>query len=499
MAIVLKANARITNYDVYLNLSFMRIRKDIVNLLKRIENGESLYDIFPNEIVFSSVRSFLIDNKLLTESLKVSTKGRSFIETPYFLEEEEGVFSIDIVSFNIDNHDYSFIVKMTRKLQEDKREQSEMTLRYLSYGNSFLLENEKCIINLATNKSNKAYYGGSRSVSIELDISKGTYFVDNLKGELGQETIKALQPSVNEAVVKNLPGFTYNEDERCVFINSIDNLTDLEIATGQLNRDFSDLKFRSEPYKIRQISTAINFAYSYAYSLLDSGKFLSTSDLDDIFVNEILSGKNLHESIKDAFLSFKYSFDDFSSRLSKDKYEKLDYRIKITKELLDVDVVKESDKRFAALTGYGEVASYLASKVNPLEVDEVYLIMGYAFVENKKNPNRIVECLNSLLKIYKNITVVDKAPNQGNVNKEIFDKVKDLGVYVTHKPAISDFFHDRYIIFKLLDGTYEVYMCSSDIGQLFGNDGHVRGSISKQKIQDVTMKGRNLIEIATGK
>ena len=500
MAIIYKTKARINNYDIYLKLGFMRIRDDISKLLKRIEEGDTLTDIFPNVIVSNSVRNFLRDNNLITETQKVSTKGNAFIKTPYFEEEEEGVFSIEVASLDLNGKEYSFIVKMTRKLDEDQRETIDFSLAAsLTFGNTFNLEEEKCIVKFIENKSGKAYPGNSRIVDAEIDVTSGKYAIDNIKGELGNDVVDIMQTLAKEGIDKAFPEFTYSEKERCVFVNNVRDLSEEEIGSGQLNRELSEIKFRAEPFKIRLANVAIDYAYNYAYYLLDGGKFLSTNDLDDIFVNEILSGKNIHDQIKESLLSFKYSLDEFGSRLSRDKYNKLDYRIRITRELLDVDAVRGGDKSFATLSNYDEVTNYLSSKVAPFETKELYLVMGYAFVENKKNPNKIIDCLKSLLKTYSNITVVNKAPNQSNVSEDILDRVKRMGVNVVNRPAISDFFHDRYIIFKKNDGTYEVFMCSSEIGQLFGSDNHVRGSILKQRIQDVTMQGRNLIEITAGR
>ena len=499
MAVILKTKAQINNYDVYLKLNFMRERKDIANLLKRILNGDTLHEIFNNDIVANSVKNFLKDNGLLTETQKVSTKGLKFIEQPFFEEEEEGVFSTDIVVVNIRNKDYAFITKMTRKLEEDRRDPSDISLQTLVFNNSFALEDENCIIRSIENKSKKAFMGSTKTVDIELDATNGKYLIDNLKGDLGGEVLSALQSQIKDIVETNVPEYMYSESEKSVWISNINILSDEEIMTGFLNKEVANVKFKAEPYKIRQVNAAISYAYSYAYCLLDGGRFLSTDDLNDIFTNEILSGKNIHDSIKDELLSFKYSLDEFASKLSSEKFQKLDYRLRVVKELLDVDAITSSDKSFASLNSYDEIASFITNKVNPAEVDELYLVMGYAFVNNKKNPNRIVDGLSALKKSYSNITLVDKAPSQDNVNPDILDEVKRMGIKVSHKPAISDFFHDRYFVFKLKNGNYEVYLCSAELGQLFGSDRHIKGSFVKQKIQDVTMKGRNLIEIAVGR
>ena len=499
MAIILKAPAKLTNFDVYLELRFLRNRKDIATLLQRLNKGETLKDVFHNEVVENSVKNFLIEKDYLGENGTVSTNGLKFIDNPYFLEIEEGVFSVDAVFVEILGSKYSFITKMTRKLKEDKRDASDFSLSTLTFGNTFQLENEEYIINYIDNKSKKVFVGSTKDVAIDFDIANGKYFIENIQGNLGQDICKALQPLAKETIQTNAPDFFYDEEERHVWLNNINVLTDEEILNGVLNRHVANVQFKSEPYQIKQTNAAVAYAYNYAYCLLDKGKFLSTDDLNDIFVNEILSGKNIHESIKDGLLSFKYSLDEFESKLSSEKYQKLDYRLRVVKELLDIEAITTSDKSFAALRSYGEVTSFVTNKVNPVEVDELYLVMGYAFVDNKKNKNRIVECLKSLQTAYDNITIVDKAPNQDNVNLDILNEVKNLGVKVTNKPVISNFFHDRYFIFKLINGSYKVYLCSSEIGQLFGYDRHVKGSFVEQKVQDVTMKERNLIEIAVGK
>lgn len=499
MAIIYKCRAQIQNTDIYVKMNYQRIRKDIANLLKRIDNGDSLKKVFANEMVAASVKGYLIDASLLTETEKVSHKGKLFINSPYFDEEEEGVFSIDVVSFALGRYEVSFILKATRKLEEDKRDENDVLLGNLSFGNSFQLENEKCIIKTIQCKSKKSFSGVAKNVELQIDSASGTYLIDNIKGHLGEEVIKTLQIVLKEEIAQRCPEFTYDEEQKNLFINSLKDINEQEIASGVLNRDYGIFAFQSEPFVIKGMAMAKEFAYNYAYCLLDSGKFLSTDDLNDIFINEILSGKNICEETKDKLLSFKYSLDDFEKELSKEKFEKLDYRIKITNELLNVDVIKSSDKSFASLNSYDEVTNYLVNKRNPSEVDELFLIMGYAFVNNKKNPNRIIDCLESLQKEYRDVTIVDKAPTSANVSYDVLNQVKEMGINVIHRPSISDYFHDRYILFKLKDGTYDVFMCSSDIGQLFGNDGHVRGNIIRQKIQDVTMKGRNLIEITMGR
>ena len=499
MAVILKTNAQINNYDVYLKVNFKRERKDIANLLIRLSNGDSLHDVFENEIIVNSVKNFLKDNGFITETLKISTKGNHFIEHPYFDEEEEGVFSIDVVSLQLGGTNFSFVSKMTRKLDEERREQCDLSLQSLTYENTFNLENEKCVIELLENKSRKAYLGHVKNTTIELNASTSQYSVDGVEGALGQRIAISLQSEVKSIIATNSPELVYNEEERIITIDSINNLTDKEIMCGALDRSISNIVLKSERYKIVNIKSAIAYAYNYAYCLLDNGKFLSTDDLNDIFANEILSGENIHENIKYGLLSFKYSLDDFSSKLPKDKYEKLDYRLRIVQELLDVNAIESADKSFMSLSNYEEIADYLSNKVHPSEVKELYLVMGYAFVQNKKNPNRIMECLSYLKKVYDQITIVDKAPTQDNADKNIINQIKGMGVKVVHKPAISDYFHDRYLIFKLTNGSYEVFMISAEIGQIFGGDNHIRGNVHHQNLSDVAMTGRNLIEIAVGR
>lgn len=499
MAIILKTAAQINNYDVYLKVNFKRERKDIANLLIRLNNGDTLHDVFKNEIIVNSVKNFLKDNGFITETQKVSTKGSHFIESPYFNEEEEGVFSIDVVSLQLGGTNFSFVSKMTRKLDEERRDQCDLSLQSLTYENTFNLENEKCVIELLENKSRKAYLGHAKNTTIELNAATSQYSVDGVDGVLGERMAFYLQSEVKNIIETNNPELVYNETERTISIDSINNLTDKEIMCGALERTISNVTLKSEHYKITNVRNAVAYAYSYAYCLLDNGKFLSTNDLNDIFVNEILSGKNIHESIKDELLSFKYSLGDFSSKLPKEKYEKLDYRLRIVQELLDVNAIENSDKSFMSLRNYEEIASYLSNKVHPSEVRELYLVMGYAFVQNKKNPNRIIECLSCLNKVYDQITVVDKAPTQDNADKNLINQIKGMGVKVVHKPAISDYFHDRYLIFKLSNGSYEVYMISAEIGQIFGSDNHIRGNVHHQNLSDVAMTGRNLIEIALGR
>lgn len=498
MSIVLKTRGTITNYELYAKLGFHRSRQDIASLLKRINQDESFNDIFDNAIVADSVKALLKSYGLITDSGKVSTTGKAFIEYPYLDEEEEGVFSVELLNLSLGNSKHSMVIKMTRKLGNESGEEHEVTFREVDKYNSFLLEDEECKFVSIFNKSKRAYVGNKRTVDVEIDITNKKYSVESIKGTLGTVEADAIL-NAKQIVENEMLDFTYDENELKLFVKSAKALTDEEIVNGFLNRELASLSLKREPFIINEPRVAIDYAYLYAYCLLDEGRFLSTDELDDIFANELLSGSNIEDSIKTRLLSFKYSLEEFKEKLPGDKYEKLDYRIRITKELLNVEAIKSSDKRFATLSNYNEIVDYLNKVVPASNVDKVYLVMGYAFVDNKKTPNRIIDCLKALQAVYNEVIIVDKAPTKNNVDSLIYEKVSNLGVRIKHKPAISEHFHDRYIIFEMNDGKYEVFMCSSDIGQLFGADNHIRGSIVKQQIQDVTMEGRNLIEIATGR
>ena len=84
--------------------------------------------------------------------------------------------------------------------------------------------------------------------------------------------------------------------------------------------------------------------------------------MNEVFQNEVLSKNVIDESIKDSLLDFSFSMDGFEKNLSAEKYNKLSYRLKVMKTLLNIEAIKDS-QGFSSAKNYADVLKLLKEKV----------------------------------------------------------------------------------------------------------------------------------------
>ena len=84
-------------------------------------------------------------------------------------------------------------------------------------------------------------------------------------------------------------------------------------------------------------------------------------------------------------------------------------------------------------------------------------------------------------------------------DSNIETETEKMGVIIRTNPDIQKSFHDRYIIFKMNDGTFKVFMCTCEIGQFFNPaTNETKGYINEIPKLEIVKKAGSLLNMVGG-
>ncbi len=490
--ITLKTNP--TAYEGRYRLNFMRERVDIAKLLSALKKGQTLKSIFKTPVA-ESVKKKLREQNFIDQSEKVTATGDAFIDYPLFNESEFGIYSLVVNHIEEDGLDIDFVTRMERKLSENERELSSVSIPDFHRGNEFTFANERNEVGVMNNveliSDGKAYVNPMQSQEIVFDVSKGTYTTD-AEFRTGSNINEVLKYYAIRQIEKNAKHF-YVDENLHVVVNNLDDFTIDEILNGVLfSYKAGPIEMTNVPLLITELENGYKFIYLWLYDLIMKGGYYSLSEMSEIAQNELVGKPIINQRLRDMLSSVSISKEGFKRYLSNERYNELEYRLRIMDEYLGVQSIVE-DESFSNVHDYEQLTSYIADKVSPSDVNRMYLVMGYAFV--KRKDNKIRDCLDSLLTRFSNIMVVNKLGKTA-VEEEpgLRSLVAEKGVGIMDKHGLNEYFHDRFIILEKNDGTYVTFLCSAEIGQIFHN-GEAKGTIAKILNSETVKSGRSLIEM----
>ena len=496
MGIRINKQVNVTSIESRFELTFKRERVDIAKLLKYLKQGHSIDSAFNySKSIASSIRKMLVDERLIDTSDAVTPAGEEFIKYPYRVETERGIYNLYLANVEFGLEKVMFVIKMERKLSNDERQQESANLNDIYVANEFSLgQNEIGVMEKVDNRS-KSFCIAMPKESIVFDIVNGTYETSFGTFKMGDGILHIAKKYAAKVVEENSSYFEFNSKNNTVVIKSLDDFKDEDLLNGAVSKiSIQDVELVGVPFEINTVTVAKQYAYFYLYTKLENGNYYTLDEMNEVFQNEVLSKSIISESIKDGLQDFSFSMDGFEKNLSSDKYDKLAYRLKVMKALLNLEAIKDS-QGFSSAKNYDDVLKMLRGKVSPSEVDTLYMVMGYAFARNKKN--NMVECVRHFKSQYSNIVIVNKS-GEGKVNEDqtIKDDISALGVHTINKPSIDTLFHDRYLIFELKDKTYKTFLVTCEIGSIFNQDtNETKGTLFEIPNTEVVKNNQSIINM----
>lgn len=499
MSVILKKRVDITSVEARYELNFKRKRDDIRNLLVALKDGRNVSDIFSNNSIIEAVKVILVGEGLTDNSFVVTPKGESFISYPYKLEKENGIYSIHEATLSLDNRLFKFIIKMDRMLSNEKREGESRSFQDLITDNEFRIgEGEKGVL-YDLKILSKAFCKKENGDEVEFDIIANQY--ESKYGSLfsGEKLNSAARAYVERVIKEKAPYLIFDSANNLFVVNTIKELTDEDLEKGLITkRVIEDISIINVPFQITNQEEAKQYAYMFMYLKLKNDDYFTLSEMNEIFQNEVLSKSIIAPSIKDAMYDFEYTIDGFEKYLPKDRYSKLSYRLHVMKELLGIDSIQVNNGLFSKVKSYDDVLNAFRSRIISGDVKRLYMVMGYPYADSKKND--MVNCIKNFHKLYPNIVIVNKSPKEKARNSnEIISELNDEGVLMLDKTELNGVYHDRYLIFEMNNGTYNSYLSTCEIGQMFNPDTHEpTGTLVKIPNEDLIRGGKNLINIIKG-
>ena len=496
MGIRIKIQVNVKSIESRFELTFKRERVDIAKLLKYLKQGHSIDSAFNyNKSIASSIRKMLVDERLIDTSDTVTPAGEDFIKYPYRVETERGIYNLFLANVEFGLEKVMFVIRMERKLSNEERTQASINLNDIYVANEFSLgQNEVGVMEKVDNKS-KSFCTAMPTESIIFDITNGTYETSFGTFKMGEVILHIAKKYAAKVVEDNSSYFEYNSKNNTVVIKSLDDFKDEDLLNGAVSKIvIQDVELVGVPFEINTVTVAKQYAYFYLYTKLENGNYYTLDEMNEVFQNEVLSKSIISESIKDGLQDFSFSMDGFEKNLSSDKYDKLAYRLKVMKALLNLEAIKDS-QGFSSAKNYDDVLKILRNKVSPSDVDTLYMVMGYAFARNKKN--NMVECVRRFKTQYNNIVIVNKS-GEGKVNEDqsIKDDISALGVHTVNKSSIDTLFHDRYLIFELKDKTYKTFLVTCEIGSIFNQETkETKGTLFEIPNTEVVKNGQSIINM----
>ena len=494
MGIKITLEAKNTSYEGRFALHFRRERRDVANLLVELKKGKTLDSIFPKPVA-KSVSKKLIDQSFVDRSESLTVTGENFIKYPYLKENERGIYSLTVASFDRSDFDFRIAISIERKLSEKEAQLEPVSIPLLVQGNEFTFANERNEIGVLDSveliSDGKAYVVPKGENEIVFDLTKGTYETDG-EYRMGENLSAYVAKYAKRVVSENTNSFEITDDFKILVKNPKD-ISVQDMLDGNLSKTkVGVVDINNVPLLIIDSDLAKRYAYLWLYDLLMKGNYYSISEMSEIVQNEVSSKPIIDVSLRNEMSVMTVSKDGFKKYLPAEYYEKLEYKLRIMDEYLGIESIVE-DANFAKVKDYHSLSSYIADIVSPSDVSKMYLVMGYAFV--KRKDNRILECVDALKRTFDDLTIVCK---KGKTSQEeepgLREKISGMGVKIVDKTGLSEHFHDRYIIFELKNGTFATFLCTAEIGQIFHN-GETKGSIIKIPNSDTKKGGTSLIEM----
>lgn len=494
MGIRINKKAKMRSIESRFELSFKRERIDIAKLLKEIKQGASLEIMFGVSIA-ASVSKMLFDDHLIDASNHVTPEGDQFIEYPYRNEAERGLYTLYLATIDFGLEKVAFVTKMERKLSNTDTPQESVNIKEVYRGNEFRLgSSEVGVLTNADNKS-RSYCSNLSDSTILFDVTNGTFETEDGIFKMGEAIWNIAKRYVNNCLESEPLPFKYSADKNLALVTNLDEIEEKDLEGGVIsNYKHGDIEFVSVPFEITDEDCAIKYAYFHIYHLIQQDNYFTISEMNEIFQNEIMSGDILAPNIKDLMANFKFTISGFEKYLSKERYSKMAYRLKVIKTLLDIDGIKDVDG-FANAKSYPELLKMLQNKVSPRDVQRLYMVMGYAFAHNRKN--QMVQCVNDFKSTYGNVIIVNKSP-EGKVQEDesIKENIKSMGVATINKPEVDQLFHDRYLIFELKDGSYKTFLVTCEIGSIFNIEtNETKGTLFEIPHTEIIKNNKSLINI----
>lgn len=500
MNIKINTKTNILNYEGVFSLSLRRERKDIKNLLSLISDGKTLNDLFPNSILANNVKNFLKLKGYLNIDGNLTSEGEKFLAHPYLPETEEGLYSVDVSTTSLlDGTQISFPTQIQRILSTEEREETAVEFASLRRDNQFAFgNNESAIYYQMELKSKKAFKSEYHTQDISFDLLDKTYTLNQQTFKLSDELGEFLMNYLVDQIEVHGDGIAFDSSSLNIIVKSLKDIAEKDLLNGKLSKyEDEDIRLSDIPLRIDSVIVAREYVYFYLYHLLMENNFYSISEMNEIVHNEIIPGI-MSTYVQKELYNFVVTEDGFKENLTKDQYDKLQYRLNIVKELLDIDVI-QNEKLLIGFTNYNELIQMFDRRLGNDNVSCVYLVMGYAYAKNSSND--FLKCAQAFKTNYDKIVLVNKKNSSSyKADSDIENEVVKMGVITTDNPDISDSFHDRYIIFKMKDNTFKVFMCSCEIGQFFSKDtGESKGFIYEIPQSEIVKQSGSLLNMLGGK
>lgn len=387
---------------------------------------------------------------------------------------------------------------MRRNLSKVSRKLSPSPLVGFQRENQMILDQE--IVTFDTMKyngqANKVYIDEEpREYDLIIDLYNDTYSYGSKSLILGSELRSTLMGYVLTILEGNLYGdFDFNQ--ACFILkNGIKNLTLKEVVEGKIESISKDeLSMSNIPFIIDDVETAKEYLYKVAFSKLQNEDYYSIPDLNDIYINELFDNGVFSDIVKKAMFDFTYEINGFSNYLTKKEYESLQYKLNVLEFLLGFSLLEENTD-FSKATNYKELVKTFNTYVPAKQVETSYIVMGYPFARNARN--KFPEFYSEFIKTYKDSIIVKKG-NPQRVDDKMEQTFKKMEVPIYEFDSLREHYHDRYIIFKLKNNQYKVFLITSEIGQFFKlNSTDNMGLVKELDYQEIRRTNRkdNLVEI----
>ena len=465
MKIEIKKNVKIVDIEAKLDLTYYRKRKDYSNLLQKISDGEKLDKIFPENIA-NAIKKRLIAFGLIDSGDALTELGRQRILNPDFIENESGTYGLKLLEFDLDSNLLKMVPKLERKLSADDYEFKGYSLEGIEDGYQCILEDEIVIYSkiVKSGQSTNVYVNSEeRNDVVVFDLLSHKFiFADN-----NLNTGKNLHNKLiiySQNLLNSNPYGEYDfQTNSFLLTKDLNKLTDEEIIDGEIkNYKINDLYMSGIKFIIDDLKSAQQYFYFKAYKLLSGDSYFNINDLNEMYLNEIFPSGIISSRIQSKLYDFEYKMSGFKEYLPSEKYAQLEYKLHVMEFLLGYKII-END--FSKAMDFQELAEIFESKISRKDVNNFIVVMGYPFAKNTKN--RFIEFIKVFSSVYNNTRIVKKGNNQTE-DENISDEVKSLSIPVVGYDALKDYYHDRYLIFKLKNNSYKVFLVTCEIDRYFG-------------------------------
>lgn len=497
MRIIYKTTATLNNFEAKVNLKLDRSRKDFKSLLMDISSGKRIDTIFKSVAISNSIEKILKNKGFIDASSKLTKSGKDLICNPLLEEEESGTYSIDHILLPIGIENVNFFSAMRRTISDEKRATSQWNVQNLLTNNQFLTDRTDEVVYFKEvslpRQLKSVFKGEEKKAEVNINLADRVYNVE--KGswlQTGEDLYKKVLIYAAE-VLKHNPYGRFELSQNLLYIDTLKDFTDQELVSGLLERYTNEgFEVSNYPICIDNVSMAKQYAYLFMYYRLKDDATYSFKEMDEIFQNEVLTKAIFTDPVKQskAMLEFQYDYNGFKDNLGTEKFSNLSYKLRVLEEFLELTIV---DNEFSRAKNYMDIVEKFKTSLSGSTVNHLYMVMGYPFARNAKTRTR--EMVEAFKKEYSNISIIKKG-NEQVENIEIEDAVREMGVLVKENAAIKSAFHDRYLIFELVNKTFEVYLVTCEIGQFFNTStNQPLGSIFKVNTNEITKDNRNLIQL----